>query len=167
MKNFLLGVVTGVVVVIVGGILYLWLGFTETRVDVAPSSFENRFMNAAVHASVRRHAPEMPNPIAPTDENLIAGGKLFMENCGGCHGSFHNPEDDSDSLFPRIPQLHKVGTEYTEAQIFWIAKHGIRHTGMFANGKWRSDKDLWSMAAYVKRILNLTATVQTALEPKK
>src|SRR5712672_729179 len=101
----------------------------------------------------------MPNPIAPTDQNLIAGGKLFSNGCVGCHGAFGSSEDTSDGLFPRIPQLHQKGTEYTEAQIFRVAKHGIRRSGMFANGKWSPDKDLWTMAAYVKRIRNLPPAV--------
>lgn len=167
MKSFLLGILTGAALVVIGGVLYLRLGFAETRADLTPSSFESSLMTAAVRASVRRHAPEMPNPVAPTEENLIAGGKLFINDCSGCHGRPGSSEDNGDTLFPRIPELHKVGTEYTEAQIFWIAKHGIRRSGMFANGKWYPDKDLWAMAAFVKRIRDLPPAVQKALEPDK
>ena len=167
MRNFLLGIMTGAILLGLGVILYLRLGFAETRGDLAPSSFERSLMTAAVLTSVRRLAPEVPNPVPPTDEDLIAGGKLFISNCSGCHGALDGAEDNSDTLFPRIPQLHKVGTEYTEAQIFWIAKHGIRRTGMFANGKWYPDKDLWAMASYVKHIRNLPPVVQKALESKK
>ena len=166
-RNFVLGALTGVVIFVLGVVLYLRLGFAEVRADIAPSRLENNLMAAAVHASVRRQAPEVPNPVATSDENLIAGGKLFISNCSGCHGASSGAADNSDTLFPRIPQFHKVGTEYTDAQVFWIAKHGIRRTGMFANGKWYSDKDLWAMAAYVKHIRNLPPAVQTALESKK
>jgi len=167
MKNFLLGVVAGSALLILGMMLYLRLGLAEVRADLPPSPLETKILTAAVHASIRRQAPEISNPIAPTDENLIAGGKLFSGNCSGCHGNPGSPENNGDSLFPPIPQLHRVGTEYTEAQIFWIAKHGIRRTGMFANGKWSPDKDLWTMAAYVRRIRQLPPAVQKALEPKK
>jgi len=167
MRNFLLGVVTGAVLFVLGVSLYLRLGFGEVRGDLAPSWFESNLMTAAVHASVRREAPGVPNPVEATDENLVAGGKLYISNCSGCHGAPNKAEDDGDTLFPRIPQLPKAGTYYTEAQIFWIAKHGIRRSGMFANGKWYPDKDLWAMAAYVKRIRNLPPAVQSAVEAKK
>ena len=167
MRNFVLGVLTGVLLFVLGVVLYLRLGFTETRGDLAPLWIENSLMTAAIHSSVRRHAPEVPNPVTPTDENLIAGGRQFANNCAGCHGSLNGAEDNSDTLFPRIPQLHKVGTEYTEAQVFWIAKHGIRRSGMFANGKWYPDKDLWAMASYIKHIRDLPPAVQKALESKK
>ena len=167
MRNFVLGAICGVTLLILGVLLYLRLGFAEVRGDEGPSSLESRLMNAAVHASVKRRAPEVRNPIAPTDDNLIAGGKLYLNNCSGCHGAPNSTQDDSGSLFPPVPQFHKVGTEYTEAQIFWIAKHGIRRTGMFANGKWYPDKDLWAMTTYIKRARSLPPAVLTALDEKK
>jgi mono/diheme cytochrome c family protein len=167
MRTFLLGVVAGALLFILCGVAYLRLGFAEVRADLAPAGWEARLMKPAVHASVRRRAPEMPNPVVPTEENLIAGGKLFISGCSGCHGRAGSEEDISGSLFPPIPQFHKEGTSYTEAQIFWIAKHGIRRTGMFANGKWNSDQELWTMAAYIKRMHELPPAVRAALAPKK
>jgi thiosulfate dehydrogenase len=121
MRNFLLGILIGAAILTLCVMLDLRLGFAEVRADLPPSSFENSFMTAAVHASVRREAPEMPKPVASTDENLIAGGKLFNAGCAGCHGAFGKPEDDSDSLFPPVLQLHKVGTQYTEAPNMTVA----------------------------------------------
>jgi mono/diheme cytochrome c family protein len=166
MKNFVLGMLTATLLLAVGGAIFLRLGFAEVRGDLRPSSFETKLMTAAVHAAVGREAPEVPNPVPPTDENLIAGGKLFSANCGGCHGNLGSQTDDGDALFPPAPQLHQAGTQYTEAQIFWIAKHGIRRTGMFANGRWSSDRDLWTTAAYVKRLGNLPPAVEKALAAK-
>lgn len=167
MKHFFLGSAVTLVVLLLGGFLYLTLGLAEVRADLPPSRLEAYLLNKAVHASVRREAAEEKNPVPLTEGNLIAGGKLFLGNCSGCHGSPLNlKEDNSESLYPRIPQLAKVGTEYSEAQVFWIAKHGIRRTGMFANGKWVSDQDLWTMAAFVKRIRNLPPDVIDGLKEK-
>jgi hypothetical protein len=86
------------------------------------------------------------------------------------HASVRRRAPDSEStaasLYPPVPQLPKVGTEYSEAQIFWIAKHGVRRTGMFANGKWDSDKKPWTVAAYVQRIKSLPPHVQQELAKK-
>jgi len=168
MKNFFLGVLATLVVLAVGGFVYLRLGLAEVRADLPGSQLESYLMSTAVHASVRRHAPEVPNPVAPTNENLIAGGKLYLGECAGCHGTPGKPQDATgDSLYPPIPQLPKVGTEYSEAQVFWIAKHGIRRAGMFANGKWDPDQKLWTIAAYIKRMNALPEPVKEALDPKK
>ena len=163
MKNFVFGIVFTCLVLLAGGLLYLRLGFAAVRADLPPSKFESIVMSSAVHASVRRQAPELPNPVAPTEENLIAGGKFYLEGCAGCHGAPGKPDESSDSLYPRIPQLPAQGTTYSEAQIFWIAKHGIRYSGMFANGKFDSDEKLWTMAAYIKRIKDLPPRVREEL----
>lgn len=167
MKNFVLGLIIGAFLLTLFAALYLRLGFAEVRGDLPPGKLETSLMTAAVHASVRRRAPEMPNPVAPTNDNLISGGKLFINGCSGCHGRAGSSEDSSSSLFPPVPQFHKVGTAYSESQIFWVAKHGIRRTGMFANGQWNSDQELWLMAAYIKRMRELPPEVQAALAPKK
>ncbi len=78
MNNFFLGAFVTLAALALGGFLYLRLGFAEVRADLPPSRLEDYVMRSAVHASVRREAPEQPNPVQPTDENLIAGGKLFL-----------------------------------------------------------------------------------------
>ena len=154
MKNFVLGMLFTLVILALGAIVYLELGFAEVRADIPPSNWERSLMFSASHASVRRRAPEMPNPVAVTDENLIAGGKIYRGECSGCHG-WPGKQAFDNALYPPIPQLPVTGTTYTEAQIFFVAKHGVRFSGMFANGVWDSDQKLWTVAAYIKRIKSL------------
>jgi mono/diheme cytochrome c family protein len=162
-RNFLWGAILTLSVVIIGGLAYLRFGFAEVRGDLPPGRWERAFMFSSVHASVRRHAPELPNPVPLTDENLIAGGRMYVNECSGCHGAPGKPEESGDSLYPPVPQLAIHETSLTEAQIFWVAKHGIRLSGMFANGKWDSDQKLWTVAAYIKRISSLPQHVRDEL----
>ena len=167
MKQFFLGILFTLIVVTTGKLAYLLFGFAEVRGDLPPTLLESVVMTRAVHASVRREAPEVANPYPPTDENLIAGGKTYLNECSGCHGAPGKPNKYPAVLFPPIPQLALVGTEYTEAQVFFVAKHGVRRTGMFANGMWDSDESLWKAAAFIKRIKSLPPAVTAALEQKK
>lgn len=155
------------VLMVAGGLAYLLFGFAEVRGDLPPSRLETALLQRAVHASVRREAPPEANPLQPTDENLIAGGKIYLNECAGCHGTPGKPEEYPGALFPPAPHLPTAGTEYTEAQVFWVAKHGVRRTGMFANGLWDSDEKLWKAAAFIKRIKSLPPGVRAALEEKK
>jgi mono/diheme cytochrome c family protein len=165
MKKFLLGVIVGLAVPVVGTFSYLRLGMAEVRADIPPGRWENYLMNTGVHASVRRKAADVPNPVLPTDENLIAGGKLYLNACAGCHGTPGKPFGGKGPiLYPPIPELPVIGTELSEAQIFWVAKHGIRRSGMFANEAWASDEKLWTVAAYIKRMSSLPPAVQVAVE---
>lgn len=159
MKHFLLGSLVTLVVLALCALMYLRLGLAEVRGDVPPTQLESSLMRMAVHASVRRHAPEVANPVAPNEENLIAGGKIYLGECAGCHGTPGKARTGAETLNPPAPQLPEVGTEYSEAQIFWVAKHGVRRAGMFANGAWDSDEKLWTVAAYIYRIKNLPPRV--------
>ena len=165
MKKFLIGVLVGIAVALIVAFGYLRLGLAEVRADIPPGRWETYVMNNGLHASVKREAPNSPNPVLPTDENLIAGGKLYLSACAGCHGRPGKPFGEKGPiLYPQIPELPMMGTELSEAQIFWVAKHGIRRSGMFANGVWASDEKLWAVATYVKRMNSLPAGVQGAIE---
>jgi cytochrome c553 len=162
-KHFLLGVAATLVVLVAGALAYLLLGFAEVRGDQPVTGLERTLMRAAVHASVRRHAPNDSDPVPPTDANLIAGGREFLNQCAGCHGTPGKEDRFPNALNPDAPQLPTVGTEYTEAQIFWVAKHGVRRTGMFANGVWDADSVLWPIATFIKHIKDLPPAVRESL----
>ena len=164
MKQFFLGSISTVVVLAIAGFAYLRLGLAEVRADAEAPELESSIMRMAVHASVRRHAPEVANPITPSEENLIAGGKIYLNECSGCHGTPGVARKEADSLYPAAPRLAEVGTEYSEAQIFWVAKHGVRRSGMFANGVWDNDQKLWTVAAYISRIRNLPSRVNDEIQ---
>src|SRR5262249_56922484 len=118
MKNFVLGIAFTAAVLVIGGLGYLLLGFAEVRGDLPPSRMESAVMRRAVHASVRREAPEVPNPFPPSDENLIAGGEGYLNECAGCHGTPGKPEGYPGVLVPARPPLSTQGNEITEGQIF-------------------------------------------------
>lgn len=159
MKHFFLGAVCAVLLGVVGGLVYLRLGMAEVRADASPSQLETWVMRMGVHAAVQRQAPDAKNPVAASEENLIAGGKIYLNECSGCHGTPGKPQGEPNALNPAAPRLAELGTEYSEPQIFWIAKHGIQRTGMFANGVWDSDQKLWTVAGYIYRIKNLPPRV--------
>jgi mono/diheme cytochrome c family protein len=102
-----------------------------------------------------------------SDENLIAGGKLYLNDCVGCHGAPGKPPSDFGATFyPPAPQRARDGTTYSEAQIYWVAKHGIRRTGMSAQGPYYSDQKLWMLAGFINRITTLPPEVRARIEEK-
>ena len=164
MKHFLLGVLCTVVVLALLVYGYVRLGLAEVRGDIPVSRFENSLMHSGVHASIRREAPEARNPVTATDENLIKGGKFYADACEGCHGHPDKPFGSRGiPLIPAPPEFPVVGTELDEVQVFWVAKHGIRRSGMFANGAWAKDEDLWAVAAYIKHLGSLSQAVKDAI----
>jgi hypothetical protein len=48
-----------------------------------PPRWEKAFAQMALNAYVSRHAPHLSNPVLATDENLLAGMKIFRDACAG------------------------------------------------------------------------------------
>src|SRR5258708_9904798 len=66
------------------------MGWLPINANAKPSPLEKAFMHLALDGGAGRKAPHLANPIAPTEENLMAGMKLFKGDCAGCHGDANN-----------------------------------------------------------------------------
>jgi len=165
MRDFFAGALSAIVVLAVGAFGYIGLGFAAVGADAKPGVWEAGFMRSAVHASVRREARGLQNPLVPTDATLIAGGKLYLADCAGCHGAPGGSSSKFPTTFyPEVPQLSLGGTQYSEAEVFWVAKHGIRRTGMFPQGPYYTNSELWSLSAFITRIKNLSPSVLYSIQ---
>jgi mono/diheme cytochrome c family protein len=165
MKKSAAGFIVGVIVLVSGTLVYLRLGLLDVRSDARMSELTARLLYSGIHASVRRTAPKSRNPLPQNDETLIAGGKLYLNDCVGCHGELGKPPSDFGATFyPPAPQFPRVGTKYSEAEVFWVAKHGIRRTGMAAQGSSYSDLQLWSLAAFISHLPNLPPPVLEGIQ---
>jgi mono/diheme cytochrome c family protein len=163
-KNFFLGFLTGIVFLFLIAAGYAASGFADVGADAPIPAWASRLLHSAIHASVRRSAPKQNNPLASIDDTLIAGGNLYLNDCVGCHGEPGKPPSDFGATFyPPAPQFPSAGTAYEEGQIFWIAKHGIRRTGMSAQEFSYTDKDLWAVTAFIHRFPNLPPDLLTKI----
>ena len=167
MKNFVLGFTVAILILPIGCLAYFAIGFSQTRADTKPSALETSTLQSAVRASVRRAAASVPNPPPANDDDLVAGGKLYVAGCQGCHGKLGGLYREDHELFPPTPQLPHTGTQYSEPELYWIVKHGIRMTGMSAYGPFYSEKELWSLAAFLRRINNLSLGMIENIRPNK
>jgi mono/diheme cytochrome c family protein len=167
MKNFVLGFLAMSAVLVFGLWGYLRLGLAEVQADVRAPAWERQLMNFAVQASVRRSAGKAQNPLPPTDETLISGGILYLNGCAGCHGDPAKPRALTRAYFVPPPRFGLAGTQYSEPELFWIVKHGLRRTGMSSYGPFYTDQQIWSLTSFVKQMKNLSPTVLEGIQPKK
>jgi mono/diheme cytochrome c family protein len=58
---------------------------------------------------------------------------------------------------PTPPRLERAASEWTDREVFWILKHGIRLAGMPAFGPTHSDRELWALTAVVRQLPELSA----------
>jgi len=167
-KHLIAGSLCALALLAIATATYLGLGLMEVAADAKPAAWEAGLMPAAVHASVRRRAAAMQtmqNPLPHVDATLVAGGKLYMNDCVGCHGAPGHPSDYGVTFSPPAPQFAQAGSQYSDAELFWVAKHGIRMSGMYPQSPHYSDSDLWRLTAFIARIGNLPPVVAKAIQP--
>lgn len=161
MRNFVLGIVLTIVVLLLCVVGFALLGFLPTRANTPPPKMEAHIAMSALDSSVDRHAPHVNSPIPPTDENLISGLKIYTMNCALCHGGIdRQPSTLEHSLYPPPPNFMLEPDNDPEWHIFYIIHNGIRYTGMPAWDKTLSDTDMWKITAFLSRVEKLPPAVQ-------
>jgi len=161
MRNFILGIVITVLVLLIGGLGLALLGFLPTRANVAPPEMERHIAMSALDNSVERHAPRLNSPVPPTDENLIGGMKIYTMNCAGCHGGLdRKPVPFGQSFYPPAPNLILHPPDDAEWHVFYVIRTGVRYTGMAAWDKTLSETDMWKVTAFLSRVDKLPPAVQ-------
>ena len=85
-RAFVFGILTAIVLALVGGYLVLRNGIIPANADAAPAWLETWAAETSLDATLSREA-QGTNPVSLTDENLIAAIKLYGLHCAICrHG---------------------------------------------------------------------------------
>jgi mono/diheme cytochrome c family protein len=164
---FLLGALSAAILMPLGVVAYAALGFVDVNADTAPPAWEAAIMRTAIHASVRRRASATPELPAASDSLVIAGGRRFLNDCVGCHGEPDKPPSTFGATFyPPAPQFPRVGTEYTPAQLMWVATHGIRFTGMSPQASSYTEPKLRSLVAFIGAVKTLPPALLDSIHAK-
>jgi len=161
MRNFVLGVVITLAVLILGGLGFALLGLFPTNANSAPPDFERHLAMSAVDAWTDRHAAHVSSPVLPTDQNLIDGMKVYTMNCAGCHGTLDKkPAVFGASFYPPAPQLILDPPADPDWRTRYVVRNGIRYTGMPAWDRILSDDDVWKVTIFLSHLEKLPPAVQ-------
>jgi len=160
LKPFFYGMLAAGLLLLVGGVVLMLgamkLGLVPVNADTAPSSLEKHIFPMTVRATVARNAKEQPNVEPLTEADLLSGAEIYKVMCAECHGQLNGRKSTlGASFYPPAPQLPGHSTSYTDTEVFWIVKHGIRNTSMPAWRNLLSDEDIAKVAAFVKKLDSL------------
>jgi thiosulfate dehydrogenase len=151
LKGFIVGVLVGVLLLVGGVYFYFSSGMAPVATADPPMPFEKKMASKALNARIDKQ--NIPAPPVPADEpNLVAGAKVYKEDCAVCHGLPDQPSPAiADSMFPHAPMLFKGKgvTDDPPTESYWKAANGIRLTGMPAFKGALTDTQLWQVAQLV------------------
>src|SRR6266536_730721 len=161
MRSLILGIIVAVVLLFVAALVIAQFGLMPTNADATPSQFESRIAANSLDASMERHAPRVNNPIPATEDNLIAGMKLYTMNCAVCHGTLdYKPSLLEHSMYPPPPQIILEPLDDPEWHIYYAVRTGVRYAGMPAWSKALGEQDMWKVTAFLSHLEKLPPGVQ-------
>lgn len=148
----------GVLVVLgLAGLAVVYSGAYNVAASEDHASITRWAFDTTMHRSVRQRADDVPRAEAVTPAMLAAGAGEYKSMCQHCHGGPGvEREKWADGMRPRPPHLAEAAAEWQAGEVFWIAKHGIKMTGMPAFGPSHDDATLWGIAAFVKELPAMT-----------
>jgi mono/diheme cytochrome c family protein len=165
MKKLLLGFVLALVVLLVGALVYFGLGLAPVATSAAPMPMERLLAGMALHARISKEMPAQA-PIPADEPNLLAGARIYREQCSVCHGLSGQPETAiAKGMFPHPPQLftgHGV-TDDPPGETYWKAANGIRLTGMPGYKGSLSDTQLWQVSLMLANADKLAPAAKAAV----
>lgn len=167
MKNFILGLIVGIVLLPAGAFLYLWLGYAPVATKAPPLPFERTLADMALNARIAKEAPK-DSPVPPTEPNLLAGARIYQENCVVCHGTAGGSQTAiAKGMFPPPPSLFEGNgvTDDPVGETYWKAANGIRLTGMPGFAGSLSDEQLWQVSQLLANADKLPQSVKDLLAP--
>ncbi len=161
MRKVLLGAVLTLALLSLSALAVTRLGLMPVSADGTHSRLEAQIMPVVLNAAIVRHASGETNPMPLNEDNLKAGVDTYKTMCARCHSTPDgNASVYGQSFYPPAPQLPKKMAQYTDSQLFWLIKHGIRNTGMPAWGGMLSDEEIWQLVSLLKNSQDLPPTVE-------
>jgi mono/diheme cytochrome c family protein len=152
--KFLSGFVAAILLAFIGGVALIYSGAYNVAADREHIRIAKWILGTAMTNSVKAHADAaMPPAGFDANEHVREGFRLFDEMCVQCHGApGKQPGEVGQGLRPEPPELSEVVRRWSPAQLFWIVKHGIIATGMPAFGSTHTERELWDLVAFVRKL---------------
>ena len=160
------GIIAGVIAVE----LILILVFIHSGIyNVSTASPDPRFLrwifSRTSDNSVEHHSKGIAVP-GLTDTAMIREGfEHYNDMCVGCHGAPGVRKDETGlGLYPHGPNLAHSAKEMSPAELFWVAKNGIKSTGMPGFGKTHSDQKIWAMVAFLEKMKDMDSLAYASMK---
>jgi thiosulfate dehydrogenase len=165
MIKFLLGVVVGIAFVVLASYLFVTRGGIFMGTDTKPLPMEGTIAGAAITASIGKSADD-PSPLPADETDLLAGAKIYMQACAGCHGKLDQASGGAKGFYPPPPHLLPPGAGVTDDPVgatHWVVKNGIRFSAMPSFNQKLSDSEIWQVSLLLRKANKLPASVQDSL----
>jgi mono/diheme cytochrome c family protein len=169
LKNALLGVLTLLVVAAGASTAVVYGGM----INVAATDRHWTGTEWALHTTMQNSVRRAARGITPPDGIDLRDPALaerafghYSVACTTCHGAPGVGASPWMITNPPSPLLVETAGQWSDGELYWIVKHGIKMTGMPALGPTHADHDLWAIAAFVRQLPTMTPEEYQAMSKR-
>lgn len=115
------------------------------------------FLHWTMRNSARTYSAVQTAEHVRDDRGLVSAAGHFRQACQVCHGAPGEPPSPvMQAATPPAPDLGKTAGQYSDRELFWIIRHGVKYTGMPAWPASGRDDEVRRMVGFVRRLGTIT-----------
>ena len=166
MKKFILGLIVGLLLPVLGGFVFIKTGMMPMAANGAsPLPMEETIAKMALGAHVTKEAPKT-SPVGADEANMTQGAHVYVENCAFCHGfAGEKASFAAKGMFPLPPQLlsEDMVNKDPVGETYWKVSNGIRLTGMPGFNEMLTPTQMWQVSQMLAHADKLPDQTKAAL----
>ncbi len=140
-----------------GGVLVAWSGLYSVAASKGHWLVIDRFLRFGMMNSVETHAPDVEPPPLDDADLIRLGAAHYYAGCAYCHGApglAMTPV--AQHMLPAPPDLTSHVSLWTDQELFWLVKHGLKYTGMPGWPVQNRDDEVWAVVAFLRQMPDMT-----------
>lgn len=153
--KYVLCIVIALAVLGAGVMSFVWSGIYNISATKPHWGITLSFIEMLRDRSISVRSDDVGEPDSDDAKLMEAAFTHYHEMCRLCHGApGYQPEEFAKGLYPQPPSMASGHVQETrsQAETYWIVKHGIKMTGMPAFGPTHSDPELYGLVALTMEI---------------
>ncbi len=146
------------VAAVAGGAFMLVTGAIETRAAAGHTGLETAVLHSTLKTSVAAGAEgiEPPEDLGSADR-VALGASTYAQYCVSCHGAPDMGQSPiALAMTPRPRYAVETAPQWTDAELFYLLKNGVKYAGMPAWPVVERDDEIWSVVSFVRQLPEMT-----------
>lgn len=144
---------------VVLGVGVAWLGVINIAASTGHWTITDKFLHWSMRNAVRTRSALSIEDSRLDATGLISAAGHYAATCAICHGA---PGQRASPVMlaatPPAPDLAVTASEWSDRQLLWIVKHGVKFTPMPAWPTQERNDEVRRMAAFVRRLPEMSPT---------
>jgi cytochrome c553 len=146
------------------GLSVAWLGIINIGASGGHWAITDVFLHWTMRNAVRTQTALTVMEPASDPSGITSAAGHYAASCAFCHGA---PGEGLPPVMqaatPPVPSLLENVSQWSDPQLFWIIKHGVKFTAMPAWPSQQRDDEVRRMVAFVRQLPTLSPAQYRAL----